>query len=94
MAEQITLAVPETKPVNTSYRVSRLVLDWDGRQIVVQLRGTNGEDKSHHYNGAVALALMNQLNTANLSTNSLHKRVLQRLTADGVVSGTLSGTPD
>jgi hypothetical protein len=38
--------------------------------------------------------LLNALNTANLSTNSLVKRIFNRLVADGYISGTVSGTPD
>lgn len=92
--EQLDLAVAETKPTNTRYRVAVLNLDWAGAQIYVGLVGLNGEAKSHTYTGATATTLMNQLNTLNMSTTSLHKRILQRLATDGVLSGTVSGSPD
>ena len=47
------------------------------------------------YQGSEASALINALNTANLSTNSLRKRILTKLAADGVIpSGeSIRGTP-
>ena len=46
--------------------------------------------------GAAARALINQLNTANLSATSLLKRVLQRLQVLDAVkyAGKISGSPD
>jgi hypothetical protein len=37
---------------------------------------------------------MAALNKADLSSNSLQKRVLQKLIDDGVIPGTVSGAPD
>jgi hypothetical protein len=41
-----------------------------------------------------AVTDMIALNKANLSTTSLQRRVMNRLTALGRLSGTISGTPD
>lgn len=105
MAEALVLTTPEVRPAvsTTDYRVVYLGLDWEGKQIVIRLRGTNGESRSFTYGGrlaatpearADALAMMVALNTANLSTRSLQRRILERLVADGKLTGTVSGTPD
>ena len=93
-AEQLDLATPVTTPDLTAWQVSRLDLDWTGARIVITLRGPNREQKRHDYSGAAATTLMTALNKANLTTNSLHKRILNRLVADGVIAGTISGVPD
>lgn len=93
-AEQFDLAAPVTPPSITSWRVDELHLQWTARVIEVVLVGPNGERKTHLYTGQTAANLMVALNKANLSTSSLQKRVLERLATDGVISGTVSGTPD
>jgi len=95
MAEKLDLTSAITAPSVTDYRVSRLLLDWDGARIAVGLKGPNGELRTEGYTGAAATNLMVTLNKANLSTTSLHKRVLNQLVADGKLpAGTVSGTPD
>lgn len=94
MAEIITLSSPIVPPTLTTYRVGMLTLDWDAASITIRLQGTNGEVTTQGYSGATATTLMNQLNVANLSATSLHKRVIQRLVSDGKIAGTISGSPD
>lgn len=94
MPEIITLTAPVTTPNITDYRVIELNFNWDRQAIAIGLRGTNGERRDHAYYGATATTLMNQLNTANLSVQSLHRRVIARLVADGVLAGAISGAPD
>jgi hypothetical protein len=93
MAEELTFTTP---PSISGYRVFKLVLDWDLHKIKVHLRNTsNNVYIVAGYEGNTALVLMNQLNTMNLSTNSLHKRILERLATDGkLAAGTVTGTPD
>ena len=88
MAEQLDLT--------TVYSVRELRLDRDqGASIAVRLRNlTTGEQFAHRYEGATALTLINQLNKADLSVQSLERRILLRLVADGLLTGTVSGTPD
>ena len=43
---------------------------------------------------ASATAMIKQLNTANLTTKSMQKRILEKLSADGFLPGTVQGTPD
>lgn len=94
MAELVTLTTAITTPNLTTYRVVGLHLDWDAATIGIRLRGTNGEIKTAGYQGAAATTLMTQLNKANLTSNSLHKRILTQLIADGELAGTISGSPD
>jgi hypothetical protein len=99
MAEILTLA-SAVDPPKTVFRIGLIVFDWAGAHIEVHVREWSGGafgDRTivAHYSGAVATTLMNQLNTVNLSTTSLHQRVMTRLLADGKIpSGTASGVPD
>jgi hypothetical protein len=95
--EAVTLTTPEVTPATatTDYRVTYLLLEWErGGLIVIHLRGTHGERKEVRYTGPEAVAMMRTLNTANLTTKSLHKRILEKLVADGKIAGTITGTPD
>ncbi len=96
MAEQLDLTNPEVKPqvVTSFYQVVYLQLNWLGETVLIRLRGQNDEIKQFTYEGAEAVQMMKTLNTANLTTNSLQKRVLNKLVADGKISGTVSGSPD
>jgi hypothetical protein len=94
--EAVTLTTPEITPqiTTTDYRVIGLLLEWERASIVMHLRGTNGERKECRYDGAEATTLMRALNVANLSIKSLHRRILERLIADGKIAGSVSGVPD
>jgi hypothetical protein len=71
-----------------------LELDWDHPRIVVKLRADDGKRVAHNYLGLTALTLMRQLNKADLTLTSLHRRVINRLIADGIIGGVVSGVPD
>ena len=95
MPEVLTLTSTIVVPDRTTYRVVRLVLDWAAQVIQVHAVGSDGVDVLHEYRGTEAVSLMTVLNSANLSTSSLHKRVLQKLVTDGKLpAGTVSGTPE
>lgn len=85
-----------TSPVSvTDYRVRKIVLDWAAAIIKIRVVDTTGDESTHTYTGETATTLMTQLNKIDLSTNSLHKRILDRLVADGKLpAGTVTGTPD
>ena len=89
MAEIVTLNSPITK-----VQVNGLVLDWVGQQITIILGTTTGTVFSEEYFGQEAADLMVMLNKANLSVKSLHKRILEKLVADGRITGAISGVPD
>lgn len=93
--EQIDLTAPITKPSITYYRVSRLELDWDAARIEIHLKFVlTGEEFVTGYTGTEATNLMVIMNKKNFSTNSMQKTILQKLIADGKISGTISGSPD
>ena len=92
--ELITLTTPVSTPSITTWRVSSLLLDWDAAVIAIRLRGSGGETLHHAYTGPTATTQMVALNKVNLTSNSLHKRIIQRLIDDGMLAGTISGSPD
>ena len=91
--ESLTLSSSQT---TASYQVEVLKLDWQGQVIKVIVKSVDdGHLVTCSYTGQTALTLMNQLNTLNLTTNSLHHRILDRLVLDGKLpAGTVTGTPD
>mgnify|MGYP001613529204 FL=1 len=94
MAELITLTTPAVAPVLTDYRVVSLALDWEEERIVIKLLAPDGQRIGHNYVGVTALTLMRALNKVDLSVKSLQRRILERLVADGVIAGVISGVPD
>ena len=93
MSEQLDLAVPVVPASTLNYRVTVLHLDWPNGVIQITLVDNNGVAMNFSYTNAEATTLMTFLNTANLSVKSLHKRILEKLVADGKLTGTISGTP-
>lgn len=97
MAERLTLTTPITPPAptTTDYVVRSLYLGWEEALIQVVLRDNNGHTLPCTYEGPPATALMIALNKANLTNNSLHKRIINQLTTDGKVpAGAVTGAPD
>ena len=92
--EQIDLTTVETLPDNNYYRVNELHMYWIGKFIRIELRGENGETLEFSYDGDEARSLMLALNKANLSTKSLHKRIMEKLINDGLIDGTISGSSE
>jgi hypothetical protein len=97
MAEKLTLASPVTPtvPAITEYSVRSIYLGRDEERIAVVVRDNNGHHTTCVYEGATAVTLMGALNRANLTSNSLQRRVLAQLAADGKLpGGTVTGTQD
>jgi hypothetical protein len=103
MAEYLELTNPKVTPevVTSKYRVIGLILNWLPAPapvavcfVQVKLQDEHGAPFEHRYDGQVAIDLIKWLNTANFSTNSMHKRILQKLSTDGVLPGTVAGAPD
>ena len=92
MPEQIDLTQPDgAEPGTPMYRVSALVINVDTGSLVIDVVGANGKHRSFVYtNVGPTIAA---LNTANLSVKSLQRRILEKLIADGKLSGAISGTP-
>lgn len=101
MAETYTASAPiKSDPGATTFRVAAILFDWAHAYIEITLREWNGstftsKEVTASYEGASATTLMTQLNKVNLSTQSLHSRVIDRLKADGKLpAGNTSGAPD
>ena len=95
MAEQLDLGSPaQSAPGTVTWKPILLHLNWEQATIKAGFRGDNGEYTSVGWDGADATTLMIALNKANLSTKSLHKRIMEKAVADGKLSGTISGVPD
>jgi len=101
--EELELAEPIIIPeVRTSkFRVITLCLELpkpDGSAaalIRIILADNNNKQIQHNYHGIDAEILIQWINTANFSTQSLHKRMLQKLSAEGVLpAGEVTGFPD
>lgn len=96
-AEVTTLTTPLTKPSQTTCRVNTIYLDITAKTVDISVIGNNNEVATKTYNASTnptGAAVLSTLNTANLTTNSLIKRVLTRLATDAVCVGTVTGTPD
>ena len=94
--EEHTLTTPESR---ASYRVCTMNMHLqqagESSMVMIELKDNLGNDFRHTYAGQTAEDFIKFLNTANLSVKSLHKRILERLTTDGVIPpGTVTGAPD
>jgi hypothetical protein len=93
MAEQLDLTVPVTPPQVANYRVNSKLFNTDRKLVQFGLVDNTGKRLFFEYVGPVAIQMINALNKANLTNNSLDKRILERLVADGKLIGTVSGSP-
>jgi hypothetical protein len=97
--------IPATPVVRTSnvIHLSTVLIDLDERAVRIVWTDNTGERGSAQYTTPAPMdhpsqptgqTLITTLNTANLSTNSLVKRVLQRLQTDGYLpTGSVTGAP-
>lgn len=92
--EKLTLTTAVTFPNIVDYKILRLILDWQEEFIDIKYQANTGETKSYRYFGTQARTMMLQLNKVNLSTKSLHKRIWEQLIVDGIITGTITGSPD
>ena len=97
MAEQVDLTTPITKASTQNYQVVQLWLDLIQLRIVVTLLANNGDRLEKVYDSTTTptgSTLLHNLNIGNFSgATSLIKAVYNRLIADGVFVGTVSGIP-
>ncbi len=87
--EKLTL----TTPVD-SYEITFLSMDWTNAHMVIGYKNELGQIHQLLVTGAPATTLMTAWNKADFSVTSIHKTCLEKLDADGVLVGTISGTPD
>lgn len=91
--EQVNLTTPVTRPSTTLYRVTYVAFDFANSRISIELTDDVGNKLGATYEGATATTLMLALNKTDLSVQSLQRRILARLIADGKLAGTISGSP-
>ena len=107
--EELVLTDPVIKPAETTtkFKVISLTLDYEGAGapvpppavtpvglVSIKLKDDLGKYYTHQYTGQTAIDYIKFINTANFTIKSLHKRILERLSTDGVLPGTVTGTPD
>jgi hypothetical protein len=102
--EELILTDPVTEPAKTTstYHVTVLTLNWiavvppetESGLIIIEVRDNQNVTSTFRYVGLEAQNLIKFLNTANLSLKSLHKRILEKLSNDGYLPGTVTGAPD
>lgn len=95
--ERVTLTTPVAASV-TNWSIDVLHLEPINGRIVVRLISnvTTIEHIEKIYDARTTptgASLLSSLNTANLTTRSLEARVYDRLIADNVFAGTVTGTP-
>jgi hypothetical protein len=90
--EKLTLSAPVSI---TDYQVDYISFSWSQATIKIIVLDTTGKATHVTYSGSIATTLMTQLNKVNLSTQSLHSRIIARLQADGhLPAGSITGSPD
>lgn len=95
-AEDLTLTTPITKPSAAKWRLDKLMIDRSAQMFTtVFLEPDTGETLTCTETGAAAATVIGNLNTANLTSNSLQKRAITRAQTTGcLTAGTVTGTPD
>ncbi len=100
MTEKLVLTTPIPGTADrTNYKIIQVNLNWaeDAPHAFLKVR-LEGDDETFKSvelsSGEQARTDMRALNKANLTTSSMHKRIMQKLIADGHLEGTISGTPD
>lgn len=97
MAESLTLTSPTVinKQI-TGYRISKIELDWDAERILIRFTAHEDPNDTRQLliEGSEALTMMRALNTADLRTNSLQRRIFNQAIIRGVFAGAITGTPD
>jgi hypothetical protein len=104
MPETVTLPAPIVRTkTQTNWQLEEFRISIKRKMVHIVLIGDN-EDEVLTANYPTppptgssqpsGVTLINALNTANLSTRSLVKRMFERLIADGYIAGTVTGTPD
>jgi len=95
MAERCDLTTRDQVQLGTAfYKLAVLNLDREAKRVKVVLVGENGLRKSFSYEGATAETLIIALSKTDLSAKSLPRRILERLIADGLLVGSISGMSD
>jgi hypothetical protein len=95
--QAVTLTAPEATGTRTGWNVQLLHIEKQGAgwRIVVELVDNLGNVVRDEHTGASAATLLNALNTANLTTNSLLRRILLHVQSEAkIAAGSVTGTPE
>jgi hypothetical protein len=108
--EELVLTEPEVTPeqVKAKYKIISLIMDHEtiiqpqppppavqeSGYFRINLKDNLGGLFTHTYIGKEAVDYIKAINTGNFTTKSMNKRILEKLSADGVLPGTVQGTPD
>ena len=96
MPERVDLTVSQTK-TTTNYQLRHLSLNIISKQIAVELVSDTGGVITKVYDSTTTptgATLLSQINASDNRTVSMVRKVYNRLVADGVLAGTVSGTAD
>lgn len=103
--EELILTEPDVEPekVKSSYKVIALTMNHEQAPMppetvpgvmMIGLKDNLGGYLTHSYTGKAAQDYIKAINTGNFTTKSLHKKLLEKLSNDGIIPGTVQGTPD
>jgi len=87
--EKVTLTTPISE-----FEITFVSLDWTNEQVYIVYKNELGHKDHVRITGAPALTMLNEMNKADHTVTSIHKVCLEKLNDDGVLVGTISGTPD
>lgn len=96
MAELLNLTTPVIRPerVTDTYRILFVGLYLEPPAVVIEVLSNHSETRDLRITGTEALTLLHTLNTANFTTVSFHRRVLELVaTMLPELAGTVTGTP-
>ena len=105
MAEELVLTEPKVEPekVTDKFKVVSIILnsdtavaipDQESGNATITLKNNLGGIFTHMMVGAEAQNFIKFVNTGNFSTKSLNRRILEKLSNDGILPGTVTGTPE
>ena len=103
MAEELVLTDPVVVPekVTDKYKLASLLLDVTAfidpvvpGAVVINVIDNHNVRSTFTYSGDDAMDYIKWMNTANFTTKSMQKRILEKLSSDGHLPGTVQGTPD
>lgn len=106
MAEELDLTTPVVESKTTDiYSVVMIMMNSDEPiisgplaqppgMVQINIKDNNGLITSQSFSGTLAQDMIRFINTADFTTRSLEKRILEKLNAMGVLVGTVTGTPE
>jgi len=78
----------------SEFEITVVSMSWPLAQVIIVYKNELGHAHSLVITGAAATTMMNDINTGDHTVTSVHKMCLQKLNDDGILVGTISGTPD